>query len=297
MLFSITHSTRFTYSAPVYLEPLRVMLRPHSNATQTVRSHEMTVTPSPDGISQCNGLDGNIIGTLWFGSLQDHLLIEVKTVVETHYGNPFNFLVTDPAALKLPLSYEPHLACLLEHYRKRDGNDPDVGRFAEEILSAANHATIPFLALLTEQFPKRFEYLLREHGDPWLPEETMRQGRGSCRDFAMLFIDVCRSAGIAARFVSGYCYGDEAADSYMHAWVEAYLPGAGWRGFDPSRGVATSDDYITVATGQRPQDAAPTLGSFRGSAIASLEAEISISLLENELSRHFFFRAEPSADH
>jgi transglutaminase-like putative cysteine protease len=92
----------------------------------------------------------------------------------------------------------------------------------------------------------------------------------------MLFIDICRSAGIAARFVSGYCMGDEAAASHMHAWAEIYLPGAGWRGFDPSRGSAISNDYIAVAAGQHPQDAAPTCGNFRGEAASVMEAEISI---------------------
>ncbi len=104
--------------------------------------------------------------------------------------------------------------------------------------------------------------------------------QGSCRDFAMLFIDVCRSAGIAARFVSGYCFGDVAADSHMHAWAEVYLPGAGWRGFDPSRGSLTSDEYISVAAAQRSQDAAPTLGSFRGVATSTMDAGIMIRPLQ-----------------
>jgi len=135
------------------------------------------------------------------------------------------------------------------------------------------------LSSLAAQIPRRLEYLLREHGDAWTSEETLKQGSGSCRDFTMLFIDVCRSAGIAARFVSGYCIGDVAADSHMHAWAEVYLPGAGWRGYDPSRGAPTSDDHIAVASGPMPQDAAPTFGSFRGQGVSTLEADISISLL------------------
>lgn len=282
MLLNIIHRTRYHYSLPVYLEPFTVRLRPRSNAVQTLRSYKIDVTPRPSGISHCIGLSGNNTETIWFSGLHENLFIEVHTQVETHCGDTFNFLITDPAALRLPLKYLPHPTFVLAHYLARDSDAPQVAIFAQEILQATDHETIRFLTKLAEEIPKRFEYMLREHGDPWTPEETMNLGQGSCRDFAMLFIDVCRSVGIAARFVSGYCNGDETVAGDMHAWAEVYLPGAGWRGFDPSRGLTTSDDYIAVASGQRPQDAAPTLGSFRGTAVSSMEAKISISLLESE---------------
>ena len=282
MLFEITHYTRYHYSQPVFLEPFTVRLRPRCDATQTLRSYRIDVTPSPSGITHCVGLYGNNTETIWFGGLHENLLIEVHTLVETHHGNPFDFFVTDPAALTLPLEYESQLARVLGHYRVREGDHPHVAAFAREMMQAAKHETIPLLTLLAEEIYQRLEYMLREHGDPWTPEETMRQGKGSCRDFAMLFIDICRSAGIAARFVSGYCIGDAAAGGDMHAWAEVYLPGAGWRGFDPSRGLSVNDDYVAVAAGQLSQDAAPTLGSFRGEAASSMDAEISMSLVEND---------------
>ncbi|MBK5102712.1 MAG: transglutaminase family protein [Burkholderiales bacterium] len=278
MLLKVVHRTCYHYSLPVYLEPFTVRLRPRCDATQSLRSYRIHVTPAPSGIAHCIGLDGNNTETIWFSDMHRALSIEVQTLVETHHGDAFNFLVTDPAALRLPVKYDSRLAPGLDHYLVRCGDDARVAAFAQEMMRAAKQETIPFLTLLAETIPKRFEYMLREHGDPWTPEETMKQGRGSCRDFAMLFIDICRSAGIAARFVSGYCIGDVSADSDMHAWAEVFLPGAGWRGFDPSRGLSTSDDYIAVAAGQSPQDAAPTFGSFRGEAVSTLEAEISISL-------------------
>ncbi len=282
MLFEITHHTRYHYSQPVFLEPFIVRLRPRCDATQTLRSYRIDVTPGPAGITHCIELYGNNTETIWFGGLHENLLIKVHTLVETHHGNPFDFIVTDPAALTLPLEYEAQLARVLGHYRVREGDHPHVAAFAQEMMQAANRETIPFLSLLADGIYQRLEYMLREHGDPWTPEETMRQGKGSCRDFAMLFIDICRSAGIAARFVSGYCIGDAAAGGDMHAWAEVYLPGAGWRGFDPSRGLSVNDDYVAVAAGQLSQDAAPTLGSFRGEAVSSMDAEILMSLVEND---------------
>lgn len=282
MLFEIAHRTRYHYSQPVFLEPFTVRLRPRSDASQSLRNYSIAVTPGPSGITHCIGLYGNNSETIWFGGLHENLLIEVHTLVETHRGNPFDFFVTDQAALSLPLEYQPQLARVLDHYLVREVGDPGLAEFAQEMLQEAKHETIPFLSLLAEQIYQRLEYMLREHGDPWTAGETLRQGKGSCRDFAMLFIDICRSVGIAARFVSGYCVGDESAGGDMHAWAEVYLPGAGWRGFDPSRGLLVNDDYVAVAAGQLSQDAAPTFGSFRGEAVSSMDAEISMRVAEKD---------------
>jgi transglutaminase-like putative cysteine protease len=282
VLYEITHHTRYHYSRPVFLEPFTVRLRPRCDASQTLRSYRIAVIPTPSGITHCNELYGNNTETIWFNDLYENLLIEVHTLVETHHGNSFDFFVTDPAALTLPLDYQPQLARVLGHYRVRDLDHPHLAAFAVEMMQAANHETIPFLTLLAEAIYQRLEYMLREHGDPWTPEETLKQGKGSCRDFAMLYIDICRSVGIAARFVSGYCVSDATTGADMHAWAEVYLPGVGWRGFDPSRGLSINDDYIAVAAGQFSRDAAPTFGSFRGEAVSSMDAEISIKVIDND---------------
>jgi len=204
------------------------------------------------------------------------LQIDVYMQVETHPIDPFNYLITDPAALKLPFKYEPRLETALSPYLQRQNHSHQVESFTQEIMQAAKHETIAFLMLLAEQIPTRLTYMLREHGDPWTPEETLQHGEGACRDFSVLFMDVCRCAGIATRFVSGYCIDDTASDNHMHAWAEVYLPGAGWRGFDPSRGVTTSDDHIAVASSYNAADAAPTLGNYRGNAVSTMVADISI---------------------
>ena len=284
MLFKIIHRTCYHYSEPVLLEPMTVRLRPRSDATQTLKNYTINITPSPSGISNCTEFDGNNIETVWFREQHTDLTIVTNSLVETHHGDPFNFLITEPSALNLPIKYLPHIALMLERYRVRDNDDPQVAKFTQEIIHMVNHKTIPFLSLLAEQIPKRIQYMLREYGDPWKPGETMKKGQGSCRDFAILFIDICRSVGIAARFVSGYCIGDKAAESHMHAWAETYLPGAGWRGFDPSQGLSTFDNHIAVAVGQRSQDATPISGNFRGTAESYLNASISINRIEDEVA-------------
>lgn len=283
MLLNIIHHTRYRYSLPVFLEPFTVRLRPRSDATQTLRSYRIDVTPVPSGMTHCLDLEGNDTETIWFSELHESLSIEVNTLVETHHGNPFDFLITDPGALNLPVKYQPHVKEALAHYLVRDANCSEVTLLAKNIAHASEHQTILFLSNLAEEIYSQLKYELREQGDPWTPEETMKRGTGSCRDFAILFVDICRSVGVAARFVSGYCIGDTAANSHdMHAWAEVYLPGAGWRGFDPSRGLLVSDDYVAVAAGLRAQDAAPTFGSFRGKAVSTMETQLSLRVMEEE---------------
>ncbi len=101
-----------------------------------MRSYSIAVTPNPSDF-QCTELDGNNTETIWFSGLHDELLIEVHAVVETHYRALFNLLVTDHAALSLPIKYEPHLALVLSPYLLRDEDDPAVAAFSQEILQAA----------------------------------------------------------------------------------------------------------------------------------------------------------------
>jgi len=279
MLFEINHRTHYSYSEPVGLEPLTLRLRPRCDAYQTVHGFRVEITPKPSGISNCVGLDGNNFDTIWFNGLHENLHIDVYMKVETHPIDPFNFLITEPAALKIPFKYTPNLESALLHCLKSESDSMQVLSFAQEIMQTAKNETITFLMLLAEQIPTRLKYLLREHGNPWAPEETLSQGKGSCRDFSVLFMEICRKAGIAARFVSGYCIGDDADNSNMHAWVEVYLPGAGWRGFDPSRGVTISDDHIAVAASHHAADAAPIIGSYRGTAKSTMKADITVCVL------------------
>jgi transglutaminase-like putative cysteine protease len=89
---------------------------------------------------------------------------------------------------------------------------------------------------------------------------------GSCRDFAALFMEACRYLGLASRFVSGYLFAPstEAGNASTHAWAEVYLPGAGWKGFDPTSGVVAGNKYIAVAVARHPEAVPPVAGSYLG---------------------------------
>jgi len=279
MRFAIEHHTEYRYSHPVFLEPLTLRLRPRCEVTQTLHTYVVDVDPKPTGISHCLDLDGNNTTTVWFDGLHARLAIDVSAVVQTHRNDPFDFMITDTAALGLPLVYDQRLRPALNHYLERSQPDDAVRAFSVAIQADAGHDSIRFLVLLAERIRGTFQYSVREHGDPWTPRETLERKYGACRDFAMLYLDACRCAGIAARFVSGYCYVDVTSEHHLHAWVEAYLPGAGWRGFDPSEGMAVADRHIALASGRGAEDASPVSGLFRGDARPVLVTSVAITKL------------------
>jgi transglutaminase-like putative cysteine protease len=202
--------------------------------------------------------------------------------VETLVTNPFNFLVTDELALRLPAKYGAERLQVLAPYLFRPAPDKAVENLANDLLRESDGNTLNFLYNAADFLSREIRYVIRSQGDPLAPPKTLQRKEGACRDTAVLFMDVCRSLGLAARFVSGYKYDPGAADSKeLHAWAEVYLPGAGWRGYDPSSGLAVADHHIVLAVGPSAQDAAPVSGNFRGTGVLSrLQYDLEIRLLE-----------------
>ena len=269
MFFTITHTTRYTYDQPVLLEPHLVRLRPRSDWNQQLHHFELTVDPAPLHRAQNLELDGNAALLLRFAGPCDHLELRVHSTVETLCANPFTFLL-DPASGSLPLGYEKDLARLLAPYCRPQVEEETVVQFAQDLAHQAGGQTLPFLSALNQRIYTVCAGELRPEGDPLPAAQTLTRGQGACRDLALLFMDSCRALGLAARFVSGYHAGTEAQEErYLHAWAEVYLPGGGWRGYDPSQGLAVADRHVALAAGPTPAEARPLVGSFRGSGASS----------------------------
>jgi transglutaminase-like putative cysteine protease len=279
MVFEITHTMTFTYGLPVFLEPLVVRLRPRSDCTQVLLNHAVAVSPAPAGGCQNVDLDGNGVHAFWFEGTHASLEIAAVSRVETLRINPFDFLLTDANASILPLTYPPEMEPWLRPYCKRAGIESDVDAFARGLQRNAGGATLPFLSKAVEQISALGEHVVREEGDPMPPAQTLSSPKAACRDLAVLAMDVCRSVGLASRFVSGYqqCDADEPSP-HLHAWLEVYLPGAGWRGYDPTNGIAVADAHVALCAAAAPRLAAPTFGTFRGTGATShLEYAVSIT--------------------
>jgi transglutaminase-like putative cysteine protease len=270
MRYQISHITTYTYSQPVTLQPHVVRLRPRSDGFQTLQSCSLLVTPSPSRQCHLLDVDGNTLIKLWFPSdTTDRLTVEVLSQVETHLVNPFDYLL-EPGAIKLPIDYpasllvqlQPYLGGQLVYYRA--AVDPIAVQLAQEISQQVDGDVLSFLSSLNQRICHACSYTIREMGDPLPAGVTWTTKAGSCRDFAVLFIETCRAIGLAARFVSGYQEGDLDRDErHLHAWAEVFLPGGGWRGYDPTLGLAVADRHIALVASTWSNDAAPISGSFK----------------------------------
>ena len=277
MLFNINHTTKYVYDKKVFLEPHILRLIPRNDSVQTVHEFSYSINPEPVDKSMNLDLDGNNNITIWFNDVHKDLEIKTVSKVETKRTNPFDFIVTDLTAIKLPVKYskeyEEVLRPYIINYSKPTKKLVD---FSNSILKSSSSSTMCFLFNLSSHIHQNFEKTERKFGEPHPFEQTLKEERGSCRDLTVLFMEACRVFGLASRFVSGYHLTDFANDqNSLHAWAEVYLPGGGWRGYDPSLGLAVSGDHVALASGYHPSLAAPVSGTYRGNDInAELSYEI-----------------------
>jgi transglutaminase-like putative cysteine protease len=279
MRFEIDHLTRYDYSGPVYLEPHTIRLRPRSDAFQRLIRYHLAIEPEPALLSETLDAEGNTVTYAWFSGATQSLELRVSFEAETVRANPFDYLLMDRGLEPLPLRYrQEDLPLLAPSLDSQPDDGGPVSQFARSVSDSVSAQMLPFLSELSRQIHEQIEVPIREDGAPLPAERTLSDRRGACRDVTVLFMACCRSMGIAARFVSGYQSGDnEDERRYMHAWAEAYIPGGGWRGYDPTHGLAIADDHIAVAASARPALAAPTSGTFRGTGISSkMHSELTI---------------------
>lgn len=276
MIFTITHTTAYQYEQPVFLEPHTIRLKPKTDGMQQLLNFNIQISPQPAGLTECRDLDGNMEHVSWFNGLTDHLKIVVTSKVATLCDNPFLFLL-EPSAMHLPIQSDEIYRPSIKPYLS-DDIEPEVAQFAESIAKEVHQETLAFLNLLTARLYEMCTVVIREEGLPAKPSQTLSERRGACRDLAWLFMACCRSQGIGARFVSGYQEGDPESEHHLHAWAEVYLPGGGWRGYDPTLGLTVADRHVFLAAGPRPESAAPVSGTFRGEGKAFFTSKITLTV-------------------
>ncbi|QNI70387.1 oxaloacetate-decarboxylating malate dehydrogenase [Cyanobium sp. NS01] len=269
MFFRIHHTLHYHYDQPVFLEPHTLRLTPRQSATQRLLSHTLTVREPPAGSTPVEEPGGADTTEIWFTGLRQELWIHTTTVVETLRRNPFDWILTDPSAQTLPLRYPPATAAALAPFLGQA--EPSVAAWAAELAAEAGQRSTDLLLLLADRIHHGFEHIGRFDGEPMAPADTLAQRRGACRDTAMLYVAACRSLGLAARFVSGYSmhHPPEVSEHELHAWAEVWLPGGGWRAYDPSLGLAVADGHVTLVTAADHHLAAPVSGHYRGTGVGS----------------------------
>ena len=293
MLLSIRHHLRYAYDRPVFLEPMTLRLTPKQDCSQQLLVHSLRLDAAPAGSSAIQAADGSGALVCWFLEERDQLEITMEARVRTLRPNPFDWIITFAAAQRLPARYPAAEAAALAAYLDRPlgigpgaGDGPGAGSvaaWAAGLAVAVEHDTAAFLIELADRIHHDFQHVGRFEGEPMAPEQTLAGRSGACRDTAMLFVAACRSQGLAARFVSGYSihHPPEVTEHELHAWAEVYLSGAGWRGYDPSLGLAVADGHLVLATAPDHRLAAAVTGTYRGTGVTStMTYALSVRALE-----------------
>ena len=284
MLFHIRHRLTYAYGRPVFLEPMTLRLTPRQDACQRLLRHRLVILPTPAGQSQVLEPDGTDATVGWFVDTHQDLTIEMEALVETLRDNPFDWIITDPSVRTLPAVYTEDVAHSLTPCLANGGAQSAVAAWARGLAEEVEGDTAAFLMHLADHIHHGFAHIGRFDGDPFSPADTLLERRGACRDTAMLFVEACRALGLASRFVSGYSmhHPPEVSEHELHAWAEVYLPGAGWRGYDPSLGLAVADGHVALAATPDHRLAAPVTGSYRGTGASSeMRYELTVRAAES----------------
>jgi transglutaminase-like putative cysteine protease len=286
-LLTIHHKTEYRYDRPVAFGEHRIMLRPRDGHDIHVLSERLDISPQPSSLRRIHDVFGNSVAIADFDTESDRLVFDSTITVE-HYPHEEIALTPDDQAYFYPFFYDQDELTDLTPSMTPQYSDPDgaLAAWARQFLSEGSRTrTLDLLVGMTHGVRQSFGYRKRhEHGTQH-PLDTLSIGSGTCRDFALFMMEALRRLGIAARFVSGYIFipGDEAhgyvGGGSTHAWVRAYLPGAGWVEFDPTNGIVGSRDLIRVAVARDPHQAIPLHGTYMGPADAHLGMDVTIHVL------------------
>ncbi len=277
---TVHHSTVYRYREPVKLGEHRMMFRPRASHDLRLIRTDLTITPQPAGLRWLHDPFDNSVAVATFDGATAELRFE-STVTLEHFETTLLEYPLEEYARTYPFRYSdedfPNLVrALAQHYP-----GDSVFKWSLQFLDAADStATMKILRAMTSNIREEFTYTRRVEKGVQTPEETLRNRRGSCRDFAVLMMEASRSLGIAARFVSGYIFAPNssgiAGGGATHGWMQVYLPGAGWIDFDPTNSIVGNRNLIRVAVAWAPHQALPLWGTYDGSQGAFLAMDVSV---------------------
>jgi transglutaminase-like putative cysteine protease len=286
MFLRIAHLTRYEYSQPVSFAPHALYLRPRESPRQRLHNFDLHISPAARRVATNDPLD-NALDWVYFAPGDPTTRLEFRTelLVETLDTNPFDFFLK-PSALAFPFAYDPaeRIALAPCLALRADTSAPQLHDWLSQHFSAPPAETVSYLTALNTSVRSALAYGRREEEGIQSVSTTLARGGGSCRDYAVFMIELCRAVGLAARFVSGYLHEPPAPGiqnplpAAMHAWVEIYLPGAGWRGLDPTRGIFCDDAFVPLAHSATAESVNPVQGTFFGppNVTSKLHTELSV---------------------
>lgn len=258
MKIEVRYRTNYHYEHEVGFSPHTFRLFPKPDYFLAAEKIEFTTNAGAD-VQYRRDIFDNPIAFCFYPDRGTDLHAELSMTLLIREKNAFHFLLA-PHAVDLPFNYKPEERRVLAPYLE------NVSRIELPFWKFQPKPTVSALLELNEAIHDHLRYERREEGAALSPAETVAAGAGACRDFAVLLAEVLRGIGIAARLTSGYLceFGEKEkrAESALHAWTEAYLPGAGWIGIDPTNGIFCNHNHITTAVGISPEEIAPVGGSY-----------------------------------
>ena len=280
MFLDIRHRTTYSYQHAVILEPHMIRLTPRADSYRRLIERTLTIIPEPDGVNESLDYNGALSHYVWFQRQTPQLTVLSHVVLELNERNPFDFIVHPASCLNLPMQYPEHMSSQLKPFLLSQPVHEKVNAFALNVLNESNHNVIEFVTLLARKVRQECIYENRKSGEPYAPEKVLAMRQGSCRDLTVLYIAAAQAVGLAARFVSGYYFDQSPKNPDLHAWAEVYIPGGGWKGFDPTIGLACYGHHIALAAAASSTQTAAIEGAFLGQPESQMDVQIEYQYLK-----------------
>jgi transglutaminase-like putative cysteine protease len=276
----ITHRTEYSYTQPVRFGPHRAMIRPREGHDVRIVRARTEIEPAAT-VRWLRDVEGNSVAVLTFAEPAPRLRLFAEADVDLSDDNPIECLI-DPAARSFPFQYPSQEQVELVPYRlpsyPYDG--PALHDWLLNLYRPGQLiGTFELLNQLNTYIYQSLRYAARDDPGVQLPQETLARGSGSCRDYAVLMMEAARCWGFGARFVTGYVQMADGQHGATHAWTEVYVPGAGWRGFDPTNNKLVGAEHISVAVAREQEKASPLSGTWEGPAGAFERMEVSVQVV------------------
>ncbi len=269
-ILRVRHVTSYAYARPVRFGEHRLLFRPRDSHEQRLLSAELKVSPEPAGTYWVHDVFGNCVTHVEFSEPAAELRFETSITLD-HTPQMVPRFRTEERAKLWPFEYDAETLPDLAAYMRVHDPSPEIESWAKRFTRGGLETeTGHLLMTMTMGIRESFVYSRRTDPGTQPPLQTLGTRKGTCRDFAWLMIEACRSLGFAARFVTGYIYVPSRDGPTLrgggatHAWVQVFLPGAGWVEFDPTNGIVGSKDLIRVGVAREPKQAKPLSGSFIG---------------------------------
>ncbi|WP_425613699.1 transglutaminase N-terminal domain-containing protein [Anatilimnocola sp. NA78] len=276
----ITHNTAYHYKTPVTFGPHRAILRPREGHDVHITAARVEIEPAAN-VRWVRDIYGNSIAIINFTEPGQTLRVFSEIDVDLYDDGPIECLV-DESAQHYPFQYGAEEQIELVQYRlpsyPHDG--PAIQQWLLQLYRPGQLiGTAELLNSLNTRIFESFQYRHRDEPGVQLPCQTLSLGTGSCRDYAVFMMEAARHWGFGARFVTGYIQMSEGQHGATHAWTEIYIPGAGWRGYDPTNHKLAGNEHVSVAVARDQDKASPLSGFWAGPSDAFERMEVSVQVV------------------